>query len=151
MTYAIPFGAAACASLLAVAAAAQDIPTLSTATAEGLGTYIVGPEGLPVYIFDTTARGGDFLPDIVSCKQDCRERWPPVTVAGDITVSSDLDLLLAAVVKDEALSIAVYDSKALFTYFRDIPGAPPTGHGIHTFGGWWYLIDPTGEPLDPGF
>ncbi len=131
---------------LAVAAAAQDA-TLSVAESGAFGPHIVGPGGAPVYIFVTDQEGGDNLPPLESCNQPCREDWPLVTVPNGFAVAKPLDTSLATTVEWDGQTVAQYDSQPLFRYAGDEPGAEPAGHGIHTYGGWWYLVGPDGEAL----
>lgn len=151
------------ASLIATALAATTFfpapvqaeePFLSVATDEELGQYIVGPEGQPVYIFDTKASGGDGLPPLESCADRCRGTWPPLyikpTNTRDLTAEDPLkDELLEVVVEDER-TIAIYDGQPLFQYAYEDQGDGPSGHARHSHGGWRMVLSPDGEPIRTG-
>ncbi|MEL6798440.1 MAG: hypothetical protein AAFO80_01075 [Pseudomonadota bacterium] len=144
------FLCAAAILLWALPVTAQTKPTLGTERHPEYGRYVTDANGRPVYVFVTDERGGDDITPIKSCKQRCQKDWPLVTVADDITVSDDLDPFLAAVLKWDGLLVGVYNSNALFYFANEDGDATPDGHGIHTYGGWWYLIDPDGEPIVTG-
>ncbi len=131
---------------LAAAANAQQT-TLSIAESGEYGPYVVGPGGAPVYMFLTDAVGGDHLPPLESCDQKCREDWPVVTAEGGLAVTDPLKADLATTVDWNGQTVAIYNSEPLFRFARDEPGTEPEGHGIHSYGGWWYLVGPDGEAL----
>ena len=135
---------------VAGASVASAEAALSIASSEEFGEYIVGPDGRPVYAFVTEGRAGDNLPALESCNKPCRERWPPVFVDSDLTVAEPLDPDLAAMLEDGGGKVAVYNSEPLFHFVMDEAGQEPVGQGIHSFGGWWYLISPDGEYIETG-
>ena len=133
------------------AAPAEEAPSLTVALTEEHGRYLVGPAGLPVYAFHTDVRAGDNTPPLQSCKERCREDWPVVTVAGEATVAEGLEPGLATFLReDDGKRVLVYDSQPLFYFHADTRADDPQGHGIHTYGGWWYLVSPSGAPIVTG-
>jgi predicted lipoprotein with Yx(FWY)xxD motif len=143
---------AAAAVLLAQSAMAQDRPVLSIAATEDHGRYLVGPDGRPVYAFVTEdVRGGNVITPIAACIERCLEDWPRVTLdAPDFVVAEGVDPFLAEPLEWEGELVLVYDSRAMFYYHRDAPGAPPRGQEIHEWGGWWYLVRPDGSLIQSG-
>lgn len=130
-------------------ASSQEEPLLSAANSEEHGAYIVGSDNRPVYAFVTTGPAGDGLPPLESCGPSCLHRWPHVTAEdGEVTVGENLDQSLATTVEWEGKTLAVYDSLNLFYFALDTPGEDPAGQGIHTFGGEWFLIAPSGEIIE---
>ena len=128
---------------------AQEAPALSIATAETIDSpYLVGPGGRPVYLFYTDGRGGDDLGSLRSCKQRCLTDWPLVPAPDTLAAGQGVDPELIASITEEGQEILVYNSWPLFHFHRDTAGAPPQGHGIHTYGGWWYLVQPSGAPVN---
>lgn len=130
--------------------AAHAEPFLSIGISEDYGEHVVGPDGRPVYAFETELRGGDGLAPLESCLDPCRERWPPVFSGTDIAVGEGLDPELAGTIEDQAGRVAVYAGEPLFYFFEDQPGQEPVGQAIHSFGGWWYLMRPDGKFIDTG-
>lgn len=141
--------AAVCAALSTQTAWAQE-PFLSVAVSDEYGQYIVGPANRPVYAFVTERRAGDDLAALESCNKPCRERWPPAFTAPDFPVADPLDPELTTTLKDQAGDVAVYNGEPLFYFVMDEAGAEPVGQGIHSFGGWWYLMSPDGAYIDTG-
>jgi predicted lipoprotein with Yx(FWY)xxD motif len=155
--------AALLAAALAPSALSAQEPFFSVAQDDAVGSYLVGPGGRPVYIFDTSARGGDFLPPLESCGPRCREAWPPVFVSPDtnLVVPDALDPELTGMVpdderigtasdQDDPRMVASYGGEPLFYYAREDEGPGPSGHGIHTHGGWWIALAPDGAPIITG-
>lgn len=148
--------------------------SLSMARSDDYGPYLVGPDGLPVYVFLTDRRGGDNLPPTKSCLGPCREEWPLVPAPDELALGAGVVRELVGTQPDDAgpqdapqaviaeqeiptdsaidetgtdRQILTYDGRPLFLYYRDEPGEPPQGHGITTWGGWWHLVSPAGPPI----
>ena len=136
----------------AAPAEAQAVPALSIASTNDFGPYLVGPDGRPVYAFVTEdVRGGNEITPLLACRNRCLEDWPLATVPEpDFLVAEGIDPFLAEPLEWMGELILVYDTKALFYYFRDEPGAPPQGQEIHEWGGWWYLMRPDGTLIRTG-
>lgn len=139
--------AAALIGLLAPAAGAQ---TIAVGESEIHGPHIVGPSGRPLYAFVTDVRAGDDLPALESCKQRCRRDWPPVAIADNPEAGEGIDESLISVVATDDLRVLSYNGYPLFYYHEDTGPGEPSGHAIHTYGGWWYLVAPDGEPIVTG-
>ena len=115
------------------------------------GLYLVGPNGSPVYTFiSLTGRGTDGLPPLESCNERCRTDWPVVTVTERPQGSDALDDTLFATAQDGDARVAVYNAWPLFYFAGEDGDATPDGHAIHTYGGWWALLSPEGEPIRTG-
>lgn len=136
----------------AAPAAAQEDVALSIATSDDYGQYLVGPDGRPLYAFVTEdVRGGNEITPLLACQERCLDDWPLATVPEpDFLVAEGVDPFLAEPLEWMGELVLVYDSKALFYYFRDEPGEPPRGQEIHEWGGWWYLMRPDGTLIRTG-
>lgn len=138
----------AAAAILAIAASsafAQGKATLSVAASGTHGNYLVGPSGLPIYMFETDRRGDRGRPPAISCSGDCLDAWPLVTVSGRFGISPTLDPALVGTVRHRGAMVVTYSGWPLYTYAPDAPGEPPRGQGVDSFGGKWYLLSPAGE------
>lgn len=134
------------------AAGAQETgPVLGIGISDEHGPYVTA-NGQPVYAFLTQdVRGGDGLPALQSCKQRCITDWPLLTTTRrEVTVADLLDPDLATWVNWEGKRVVQYNSYPLFFYAAEDPGGEPDGHAIHTYGGWWVLVAPDGEPISSG-
>jgi len=141
------------AVILAPPALAQEASAFELASHGEYGLYLTDPAGRPVYAF-ISERGTatDGLPSLESCGESCREDWPPVTVSDTPTGAQSLRADLFGRVSDEvAGEVATYNSWPLFYYaHEDLDTEGPDGHAISTYGGWWALIAPDGEPIRTG-
>lgn len=131
-----------------VGLAQQQPETLTLAVSDTYGPYIVGPEGRPVYTMLTKIEAGDDQDPLNSCNEACRDNWPVLSVKDDnIRVGDGLDPDLAATVAWHDMRVPIYADRALFLFHRDSPGKEPEGQGIFSFGGYWALLSPSGEPI----
>ncbi|WP_131802545.1 hypothetical protein [Yoonia litorea] len=135
------------ATLCASTALATDGTSLQVAISDEHGPYVEAGNGLPVYMFDTRIGAGDGQTPLDSCNARCLGEWPLVTVDGDLVVDDEMDSQLAATVMWEGEEVAIYNSNALFYFYRDTAEGEPIGHGIRSFGGRWYLIAPDGTAI----
>ncbi|SHI84933.1 hypothetical protein [Wenxinia saemankumensis] len=152
----LPLAFAAATSALALAGAAQaqtdpsaDLVDLMVIDSD-YGPIIADGDGRPVYTFETNERAGDGQQPLESCNEVCQVDWPLVPAHGDPSVSEDLDPALVASLDWQGTEVLVYDSQPLFYFELDAVGESPKGQGNHSYGGWWYLLDPTGAQIDAG-
>ncbi len=124
--------------------------TLSVAESDEYGAHIVGPDGRPVYAFVTDVRAGDGLPPLESCNRRCRQDWPPVAITEEPELGPEIEEGLVDTVASEELRVLAYNGYPLFYFHKDAGADTPQGQQIHTYGGWWYLVAPDGEPIETG-
>ncbi len=130
---------------------AQDLATLSLATSEEHGAYVVGPDGRPVYaMLSADSVGGDGLDSLDSCSQMCRDNWPIVTAEEDIRVGEGVNPDLVGRTASDGQQVLTYADQPLFQFYRDVAGVEPQGEGIYSFGGYWALMAPSGRPIRSG-
>lgn len=150
--YQVPSRMRIAALLLAVAAAPAAAQQDGTATLTAVpdadhGAHLVGPDGRAVYAFLTDIEtGGDGLSPLDSCDTACRDNWPLVTVEGEVTVGEGLYADLAGTRQVEGETVATYNDHVLFQFYRDTAG-DSEGHGVYSFGGYWVLLTPSGQPI----
>lgn len=125
-------------------------PFLSIGESAEFGEILVGPNGEPVYAFYTDLPAGDGQAPITSCNAPCQVDWPLAVAPGEVAVSDRLDADLATTITWEGQEVAMYNSQVLFYFYQDIEAEEPQGQEIHSYGGWWYLLDPRGEPIVTG-
>lgn len=144
--------ATAALALATPLAAQQEGPTLSVGISEEYGRYVAGPGGRPVYIFATDVRGGDELYPLASCRDRCLEDWPPLLAPdeGPITVGAGIPPDQVTVIDWEGEQFITYDGRPLFFFAMEDGDLEPDGHGVHTYGGWWILIEPEGDVKETG-
>lgn len=123
---------------------------LRTAVDDDYGLHVVLDNGRPVYVMVTDQAHGDGRAPLDSCYDRCLEEWPLVTVKGDVHLGEGLDPALVEVSDWEDEQVLLYSGQPLFLFYRDEPGEQPVGQEIFSFGGYWALISPQGQPIRTG-
>ncbi|MEY8839648.1 hypothetical protein AB9K41_11535 [Cribrihabitans sp. XS_ASV171] len=142
----------------ALATAFLSSPALAQSNDSGFGTrvhpdhgrYIVDPQGRPVYAMITEGEGTDGLSPLRSCKQRCLTDWPFVTAADTPKAGARLDQALFDLVSWEGQDVVHYNGWTLFHFAMEDGDDIPDGHAISTYGGWWALVTPEGDPIRTG-
>lgn len=126
-----------CVLLAAIPAFGQDAgPTLGLGTSEELGDYLIGPDGMTVYLFTP-----DPL-DASVCSGQCLENWPPLTVesADAITVAEGIPGEVGTIEREDNGALQVtYNGIPLYYWNRDDAPGDTTGHGV---GNVWWVVPP---------
>jgi predicted lipoprotein with Yx(FWY)xxD motif len=127
------------------AAASQPAPggsvALSLATDSELGEYLVGAEGMALYVF---------LPDkgeeTSQCTGDCAGNWPPLTVddIAEVTAGDGVTGELATITRDDGSLQVTLGGAPLYYYVADQDAGDVKGQGVNDV---WYLASPAGKPL----
>lgn len=104
-----------------------------------LGQVLVDGSGRTVYMLTADTAGHS------SCDASCLQYWPAVPPG-----AKTLTGVTAAVSSTAAIGggkIATVGGWPLYTYVQDQKPGDVTGEGIATFGGVWYAVSPTGQPI----
>lgn len=138
-------GAVLLVAALPTMAAEQDINSLSVEQTDEYGRYLVTGEGQPIYIFMADEQGSGQS----TCYGQCADTWPPVTTAGEVTKESTaiLETLIQTIERKDGAEQVTYNGWPLYLFVRDGGAGGPTGQGVMGFGGEWYLVQPSGEPV----
>jgi predicted lipoprotein with Yx(FWY)xxD motif len=106
-----------------------------------LGQILTATDGMTVYLFVPDAQ------DTPTCTDSCAEQWPPVTVddASQISAGDGLDASLLDSVEHPAGVQVTYNGWPLYFFAGDSAPGDTNGQGQ---GGVWYVVDPTGNPID---
>ena len=120
---------------------------------EAYGPYLVtarsrGEEGRPVYMFETDRPATEDQQAIITCTSDqCLRLWTPVS--GGVILGEGLERDLLGTMAYGDLQVALYNGWPLYHYSRDqVPmSEEPQGHDVESYGGEWYLMSPSGEPI----
>jgi predicted lipoprotein with Yx(FWY)xxD motif len=105
-----------------------------------LGQILVDGEGRTLYMFKPDTAGES------TCYDECESNWPPLTVTGDITVGEGLDAALFTTV-DRTDGSKQVKAGAWPLYFFKNDAAPGDTNGQDQ-GDVWYVVSPTGEPIE---
>jgi predicted lipoprotein with Yx(FWY)xxD motif/murein L,D-transpeptidase YcbB/YkuD len=105
-----------------------------------LGQILTSGNGMTVYLFMPDAQGTP------TCTDACAEAWPPMTAeGGQVTAGDGVDSsLLGTVARPDGTQVT-YNGWPLYLFSGDSAPGDTNGQGQ---GGVWYVIDPTGNPID---
>jgi predicted lipoprotein with Yx(FWY)xxD motif len=121
--------------------------TFSTANVSGLGTVLVNGNGRTIYML-TSEQGGK-----LTCTDDngCTKVWPdtelPSGVSSGIAGNGVNSSLLSTVKTSDGHLYVTYNGWPLYTYSGDSGPMQSHGQGIQSFGGTWYALDASGNPV----
>ena len=117
--------------------------TLMVKTAHGsAGTYLVGPSGKALYLFEADKNGKS------ACSGACAKIWPPLTTtgkpaAGGGAMSADL----GTITRSDGTKQVTYKGHPLYYYAADTGPGQTTGQGSNNFGALWWLVAPSGAAI----
>jgi predicted lipoprotein with Yx(FWY)xxD motif len=148
--------AVAAASLLTLSACGSGSSTTATpagggsttnapSTANGLhvadtslGKVLVDADGHTVYMLTADSSGKS------SCSSACLTYWPPVAPG---QAASTVTGKVASTATTAGGKIATVGGWPVYTFIQDQKPGDVTGEGISNFGGVWYAVSPSGQPV----
>lgn len=113
--------------------------TVVTKAQSGYGTVLATPSGRDLFVLTSDAAG-------TTCSGSCTKEWHPLIASGKVTAGPGLNAsLLSTVRRSDGRTQVTYDKRPLYTY----AGSDTTGAaGVMGDGGIWYLIAPSGKPVE---
>jgi predicted lipoprotein with Yx(FWY)xxD motif len=107
--------------------------TVSLGKTDALGTFLVGKDGLTLYVFTP-----DPLNESV-CTDKCAEAWPPLTVdsADKLTVADGIPGDFATITRKDGSLQVTYNGLPLYYWFKDAKAGDTTGHRVART--WWVV------------
>lgn len=121
--------------------------TVAAANVDGFGMVLVDGSGRTLYML-TSERGGK-----ITCTDDngCTKTWPDTELPDGVTAATagpGIDKSLLSTVKDAKGSLYVtYGGWPLYTFAGDSGPGQAKGEGINSFGGTWYVLGVSGQPV----
>ncbi len=110
--------------------------TVMVAVKEGLGAYLVTPDGRTLYFFAKDENGTS------ACYGVCAERWP-VYSPGSLVIPSTLNLTdFKFVLRDDGMIQLTYKDRPLYLWINDRERGDTTGHGVNNV---WFVASISGE------
>jgi predicted lipoprotein with Yx(FWY)xxD motif len=138
----------------AVPGLAQQTMTVTTATSDEYGDYLVDGAGQPLYLFTADTQGAEAaqgmgaVEPVSACEGDCLRAWPPVPGHENPMVEGEVPINLISTFPRADSSVQMtFNGWPLYYFQRDAAGEAPAGHEIESFGGEWYLVTPEGERI----
>jgi len=114
-------------------------PTVLVADSD-LGQILTAANGMTVYVFMPDAQGAP------TCTGSCAQAWPPLTAeGGQVTAGDGVDSSLLGTVARPDDTQVTYNGWPLYFFSGDSGPGVTNGQGQ---GGVWYVLDPTGNPID---
>jgi len=112
-----------------------------------LGRFLVDGQGHSLYLFERDESGESY------CTDACAAVWPPLETNSTPQASGGVaSSALGTITRGDGGRQVTYDGHPLYYYAADAstPGKT-TGESIEQFGAEWYLLGPTGKPVEePG-
>jgi predicted lipoprotein with Yx(FWY)xxD motif len=126
-------------SAAAVTISAKDVP--------GVGTVLVNGQGQTLYLL-TSEKGGKIT---CTAANGCTQVWLETVLASGTTAAtagSGVQSSLLGTVKGASGELEVtYNHWPLYTFSGDSGPGAAKGEGIATFGGTWYVLNSSGNPV----
>ena len=121
--------------------------TISAKSVPGVGTVLVNGQGQTLYML-TSDKGGK-----ITCTQasGCTQAWPETLLtdgAATAKAGSGVQASLLGTVKDASGNLEVtYNHWPLYTFSGDSGPGVAKGQGLTSFGGTWYVLNGSGNPV----
>lgn len=108
------------------------------------GKILASSTGMTYYIFLPDSPGKSM------CYSSCAAVWPPVTTSSpNIPVSGSVKRSLISTFARKGGSKQIeYNGHPLYTYEGDSAPKLTNGEGIYSYGGYWYVINTSGKPVE---
>jgi predicted lipoprotein with Yx(FWY)xxD motif len=128
-------------------ASASSAVTVSAKSVSGLGTVLVNQKGQTLYML-TSEKGGKIT---CTASNGCLHAWPEINLPSGTTAAkagSGVQSSLLGTVKGGAGKTEVtYNGWPLYTFIGDSSAGMAKGQGISNFGGTWYVLNSSGNPV----
>jgi predicted lipoprotein with Yx(FWY)xxD motif len=121
--------------------------TISATSVPGVGTVLVNGQSQTLYML-TSEKGGK-----ITCTRanGCTQAWPETLLTNGATTAkagSGVQASLLGTVKDASGNLEVtYNHWPLYTFSGDSGSGVAKGQGLTSFGGTWYVLNGSGNPV----
>ena len=127
------------------AQAAQPRPqassTVVTTRHGSLGTFLVGPDGRTLYLFEADPKNHS------TCSGDCAAVWPPLMLSGKLKAAGGVKAKLLGSIARKGGRQVTYNGWPLYYYISDAKPGQTTGQDSPSFGAPWYVISTAGKAI----
>jgi predicted lipoprotein with Yx(FWY)xxD motif len=121
--------------------------SFSTMNVSGLGQVVVDGRGRTVYILTAPGKKN------VSCTDGngCTAIWPDLSLPDGVSAanagSGITASLLGAKKESDGETYPTYNGYLMYEYASDSAPGQARGQGIKSFGGTWWVLSPSGQPI----
>jgi predicted lipoprotein with Yx(FWY)xxD motif/plastocyanin len=139
------FALAACAPQAATQApspssATGSGPTVVLGKSDQLGSFLVDPKGMTLYLFLKDS------PNTSNCYDACAKSWPPLLADGSPVAGDGLDAAkLGITARTDGTSQVTYNGWPLYYFANDKQPGDTNGQNVKQV---WFVISPAGEKVD---
>lgn len=113
------------------------ILTLNTATNPTLGSILVGPNGMTLYMYSKDTQNKS------NCTGPCAVNWPPYTVtatsASNLAGALNVTGKIGTTTRADGTMQVTYNGQPLYYYIKDKNPGDVTGQNV---GGVWFVVHP---------
>ncbi len=103
-----------------------------------LGSILVNPDGLTLYVFTADSDGES------ACNDQCALTWPPVVA--DTPISTDLDgAMFGSIDRTDGIQQLTVNGMPLYLFASDSAPGDVNGQGVNDV---WFVVDADGNMLD---
>lgn len=138
------------ATTTTTAGAKNPAASFSVADVSGVGNVVVDGKGRTVYILTSGAKKN------VPCTDasGCTAVWPDLPLPdGTSAAKAGMGLhasLLGTMKESDGETYPTYNGYLLYEYASDAGPGQANGQGLTSFGGTWYVLSPSGNPITSG-
>jgi predicted lipoprotein with Yx(FWY)xxD motif len=119
---------------------------VTTRTVGNLGTVLANGQGYTLYLFAPDNQSGHS-----TCTGACATAWPPLVLPKGVTVAmagtGARFSLLGTTTRADGTVQVTYNKWPLYRYAIDTSPGQANGQGIYNLGGYWYVLDANGQPV----
>ena len=121
--------------------------TISAKNVPGVGTVLVNGQGQTLYLL-TSEKGGKIT---CTAANGCTQAWPETMLTSGMsgaTAGGGVQSSMLGTVKDASGNLEVtYNHWPLYTFSGDAGPGVAKGQGLTSFGGTWYVLSGSGNPV----
>jgi predicted lipoprotein with Yx(FWY)xxD motif len=116
------------------------LPTVKLSGNNSLGEFLVGNNGMTLYLFTNDEPGAS------NCNDGCATAWPPLSIdEGDtLTAAEGISGALDVITRGDGTLQVTYNDIPLYFWANDAEPGDTTGNGVNDV---WFVVDPTLETL----
>jgi predicted lipoprotein with Yx(FWY)xxD motif len=116
-------------------------PTISTYNAPGYGEIVSSAAGQTYYMFTADSATHS------ACNGACTSTWVPVLGTTAKVSGHAKKSLVGYIMRTNGQAQLTYDHHPLYTFTSDTSAHLVSGQGINAFGGYWYVLSPSGTAI----
>lgn len=121
--------------------------TVKVAKVQNVGDVLVNGNGRTLYMLTSEAKAKKIT---CTSSNGCFSFWPPMALPHGVNkgvASSGAKSSLLGTFKESGANYVTYNGWPLYTYKFDSASGQAHGQGVKSFGGTWYVLNASGQPV----